>query len=135
MTLKLKKGYILLDRLRFHAFHGVMEQERTVGNDYEVSLRLEYPLGDATRSDCVDDTLNYAAAYALVRDVMAQPSQLVEHVAARVGERLLEAFPRLVSVDVRVMKLNPPMGACCEGAGVELHLINDKTGDLPFGFS
>lgn len=131
----LQKGYILLERLRFRAFHGVMEQERAVGNDYEVSLRLAYPLGAATQSDNVADTLNYAAVYTLVRDVMAQPSRLVERVAARIGERLFEGFPDLESADIRVVKLNPPMGADCAGAGVELHLINDKTGDLPFGFS
>ena len=38
--MNLKNSYIHLRGLRFHAFHGVMAQERMVGNDYEVDLRL-----------------------------------------------------------------------------------------------
>ena len=33
-----KQSKILLNNLRFHAFHGVLPQERVVGNDYVVSL-------------------------------------------------------------------------------------------------
>jgi dihydroneopterin aldolase len=33
------------------------------------------------------------------------------------------------AVDVTLTKENPPMGANCGGAGVELHLINNKTAD------
>lgn len=35
---------ITLDNLRFRARHGVMEQERAVGNTFVVALRLDYPL-------------------------------------------------------------------------------------------
>ena len=36
-------------------------------------------------------------------------------------------FPNDSSIDLKLVKLNPPMGADSDGAGVELHLINDKT--------
>ena len=49
---------ISLNRLRFHAFHGVMEQERRVGNDFEVSLTVDYPFEKALTSDDLDHTLN-----------------------------------------------------------------------------
>lgn len=123
----LQESYIYLTNLRFHAYHGVMAQERLVGNDYEVSLRIGYDVASATLSDDVADTLNYADVYRLVAQEMTVPSRLLERVAYRIGDRLCRKYPAITSIDVRVTKNNPPMGADCDGAGVELHLINDKT--------
>ena len=119
--------YIRLEKLRFRAFHGVLPQERTVGGDFEVTLRIGYPWQQAMESDAVGDTLDYAAVYRLVRAEMALPSQLLEHVAGRIVKALLRDFPQITSVDLWLTKVTPPMGADSEGAGVELHLINDKT--------
>lgn len=123
----LQESYIHLTNLRFHARHGVMAQERLVGNDYVVSLRIGYDVSAAALSDDVDDTLDYAGVYRLVAREMGIPSQLVERVAYRIGESLCQRYPAITSIDVWVTKKNPPMGADCDGAGVELHLINDKT--------
>lgn len=119
--------YIYLREVRFHANHGVMPQERTVGTDFAVDLRVAYPFEAAMHSDDVVDTLNYARLYDIVKREMAQPSQLLEHVAGRIGKAVFEAFPKTGSLELRITKLNPPMGADCKGAGVEIHLINDKT--------
>lgn len=123
----LKDSYIDIRDLRFHAFHGVEAQERLTGNDYEVSLRLQVDVSRAMVSDNVDDTVNYAEVYALTGREMAVPSNLVEHVAYRIGLGIMDRWPEIKSVDIRLTKLNPPMGGDCKGAGVQLHLINDKT--------
>ena len=63
-------SYILLRGVRFHAFIGVGEQERCVGNDYILDLRIGYSLANAMESDDVMDTLNYAEVYDLIKNVM-----------------------------------------------------------------
>ncbi|WP_018462756.1 dihydroneopterin aldolase [Segatella paludivivens] len=123
----IKESYITLTDLRFHAFHGVMPQERLTGNDYSVSLRIGYPVFDACLSDEVDDTLNYASVYDIVSQEMNVPSQLLERVAYRIADRLFRKFNLITELDIKLNKLNPPFGADCYGAGIELHLINDKT--------
>ena len=125
--MRLKESFISLDGLRFHAFHGVLPQERQIGNDYVVSLRAGYDVGTAALTDDVADTLNYAAVFNVVKAEMAVPSHLLERVAWRIGERLMTEFPAITSLDIRLTKQNPPMGADSDGATVELHLINDKT--------
>lgn len=119
-----ESSYILLRSLRFHAFHGVEAQERLVGNDYEVSLRLKADVSRAVESDQVADTINYAEVYQLVAKTMSEPVDLVEHLAGVIGERLFQRWPQIEAIDVTVIKLDPPMGADCNGAGVELHLTN-----------
>ena len=125
--MKVNSSYICLDNLRFHAYHGVMPQERMVGNDYNVSLRIRYDISQAMVSDKVEDTLNYAEVFQLVSQEMAVPSSLIERVVGRIGDRLFRRFPTIEEIELKIMKINPPMGADCEGAGVEVHLINNKT--------
>ena len=79
------------------------------------------------QSDEVGDTLNYAALYEVVKTEMMQPSHLLEHVAGRIVSAIEKQFPLVTSIDLELTKQNPPMGADCEGAGVEIHLINNKT--------
>ena len=45
--MNLRQSYILLQDLKFHAFHGVLPQERKTGNDYLVSLRIKYDVTNA----------------------------------------------------------------------------------------
>ncbi len=78
-------------------------------------------------SDDVTDTLSYADLCDLVKSEMAVPSNLLEHVAGRIARAVIDRWPQVDSVSLSITKLNPPMGADCNGAGVELHLINDKT--------
>lgn len=115
-------GKISLDDMRFYAYHGVMEQERRVGGEYSVSLTVEADLTDVSRTDDIADTINYAELYELVKREMATPSKLLEHVAARIGQRAIEAYERITAVTIKVTKLNPPMGADSKGAAVELNL-------------
>ena len=118
MTIAASKIY--LDDMRFCAYHGVMEQERRVGGEYSVSLTVEADLADAARTDDVADTINYAELYELVKREMAIPSKLLEHVAGRIGQRAMETFERITTLTIKVTKLNPPMGADCKGASVEI---------------
>ena len=114
----LTESYICLHEVRFYAFHGVMPQERSVGGEFLVSVKVGYPLEKAMISDDVADTLNYAALYELVKKEMMQPSSLLEHVMGRIVEAIEKAFPKVASVEVKIKKVNPPMGSDCKGAEV-----------------
>ncbi len=120
---------IIINDLRLYAYHGVLPQERRVGGWFVVSLRVHYNITRAMETDEVADTLNYADLYGVVKAEMAVPSQLLEHVAGRIAKAVFGRFPEVLALDLSVTKENPPMGANCSGAGVELHLINNKTDD------
>jgi len=125
--MEMMKSSIFISDLRLHAFHGVLPQERRVGADFLISIRVHYNIMCAMDSDDVADTLNYAELCRLLEREMAVPSKLLEHVAGRIARAVFRAFPAATAIDLKLTKLNPPMGADCAGAGVELHLINDKT--------
>jgi dihydroneopterin aldolase len=125
--LKLLESIIFVRDLRLYAFHGVMPQERKVGGWFVVSLHVHYSIAKAIESDEVADTLNYAELCDVIRREMNVPSQLLEHVAGRIASAVFQSFPQAEALHLTIVKENPPMGANCSGAGVELHLINDKT--------
>lgn len=117
----MEKVTIEVNRLRCRANHGVLPQERVVGNEFEVSLRLVYPALKAVAEDDLSATLDYAAACAVVKEVMAEPSALLEHVCGRLRSALLARFPLIGAGMVRVAKLNPPIpSAQMESVAVEL---------------
>lgn len=125
--MKLMSSKIYLRNVRFHAFHGVLPQERIVGNDYLVNLVLDYDFSSAMQTDDLQETLNYAEVYQKVREEMAVPSKLLEHVAGRIAHRLFSDFPEIQKLQLSITKVNPPMGGDSDGAGVEVVLTNDKT--------
>lgn len=115
---------IRLEGLRFHAFHGVLKQERTVGGSYTLDLALH--LADAATAiqhDQLDGTVNYAEVYEVVNREMAVPSALLEHAAGRILEAVFTAFPSVDKACIALRKDNPPMGADCKGCSVELEAV------------
>lgn len=125
-SLQLKDSYIILQDVRFYAFHGVMSQERSVGTDFLVNVRIGYDISKAMQSDNVEDTISYAEVYNLIKKEMETPSKLLENLASRVANAITSTFPEVYEIYLSVIKANPPMGADCKGAGVEIHLSDRR---------
>ena len=114
-------SYIFLDNVRFFAYHGVGEQEREVGNEFIISLRLKVDITLAAETDNVAHTVSYADVYESVKAEMEIPSALLEHVCGRIVKRLFRTFPAIGDIELELSKRNPPMGADVDAAGVEVH--------------
>lgn len=108
----MQTDYILLEDMRFFSHHGVFQEERQTGNYFSVDLKLGVSLAAAAESDNLLDTINYAAVYEIVKREMDIPSNLLEHIAKRILDSLFEEFGRqLQSIEIRLSKFNPPLGA------------------------
>ena len=126
--MKLTASYIYLNDVRIHAYHGVLPQENQVGQDFLVSARCGVNVTSAMENDMLEVTLDYGVLYRLIESEMAKTSQLVEHVAGCIAQRVFDEFPQVTSLDLSITKLNPPFGADCKGAGVEIHAGKPSTG-------
>jgi dihydroneopterin aldolase len=109
---------IELKKMIFHAYHGVLEQERITGNSFRVDLKLFLDLSKAIESDRLEDTLNYADIFKLIKDEMAIPSQLLEHVAGRIVRKIKEKYPHISKINIRLAKMNPPVEGEMQEAAV-----------------
>lgn len=111
---------IHLDNIRFYSFHGVMPQEKKVGNNFSVTVRLEADLLAATESDNLNNTISYADVYEVIEREMKQPSELIEHAAGRIFRAIKNQFPTVIKLEVRLYKYNPPGCGETERAGIVL---------------
>ena len=117
---------VILKGLRLFAYHGVMPQERIVGAYFTIDCEVEANLSDAILHDRLSGTINYADIYQTIQREMQQPSALVEHAAGRIARAILAEQPRATAVHLRLLKENPPMGADCQGAGVEISVRRES---------
>lgn len=111
---------IALEGMEFFARHGVFEEERITGNTFLVDLYFETDTSEAEASDDIKDTADYGSIYEAVREEMETPSRLLEHLGRRILNKLQEDFPEVESWEIRIAKLNPPVGGQVEAAVVEL---------------
>jgi dihydroneopterin aldolase len=100
---------LVIKGLKFHGLHGVFEQEKIIGNLFEVDLIFFLPLQEAAETDDLSKTIDYAKARSLVEEIMQSHSMnLVEAITLKTGDRLFREF-KPDQLEVRVKKLNPPM--------------------------
>lgn len=111
---------IEIEGMEFYAFHGHFEVEKVVGNRFLVNLEIEADGSRAGQTDRLEDTLDYQKAYLAVKEEMAIPSDLLEHLAQRIINRIKNNFPEAEKVKVKVSKMNPPMGGPIEKVSVSL---------------
>ena len=108
--------------MRFYAHHGCFSQERAIGTHFVVDLSFNTDTTRAEQSDSIADTVSYLDVYQTVKREMQQPSNLLEHVARRVGEAVLQESPAVTDIKVKVSKMNPPLGGQMHSVSVELEL-------------
>jgi len=113
-------SFIILENMEFHAFHGCLEFEQQLGNTFLVSLSMEINTDQAGKTDNLDDTLNYQLVYDVVKEQMEIPSKLIEHVGQRILDSVFEKFPQITELNVKLSKLNPPLGGKVERVTIQL---------------
>ncbi len=103
-------GLIEIENMEFFAHHGCYPEERVIGTRFLVNLSIQTDLEPASKSDSIDDTLNYQDAYKLVKEQMKISSHLLEHVASRILDALYNHFKGIQRASVKISKMNPPIG-------------------------
>lgn len=113
---------IVLEEMRFYAHHGVLEQERLVGNNFTVNLIIGLNTYSSLYSDDLKDTINYAEVYQIVQSEMNTPSALLERVLGRIVCKVFKQWSLIDWIDISLSKLNPPFTADIKGATVRLRM-------------
>lgn len=108
---------VRLVNIVFYAHHGVLKEEHTVGAKYEVDAELSFDFTDAAQNDDITKTVDYGAVYKKIRAALTQKKYfLIEAVAYEIAHDLLQDFPVLEKVAIKVRKRNPPVDGICDYA-------------------
>ena len=115
-------GKIYLKNIRLYSYHGCMDEEKKIGSDYVVNLKVETDLSASSKSDNLADTVDYVNLYSIVKEEMDQRAKLLETVADRIINRVLKEHPDVIKASVKVSKKNPPIGGNVEEVAVKREL-------------
>jgi dihydroneopterin aldolase len=111
---------VLLEGMSFQGRHGVRAAERERPQEFRVDVEVDCDLGEAGRTDRIEDTVDYTRVRAIAEDVIEGESRnLLESLAAQIAERVLQ-LPKVAAVAVRIAK-RPESMLPLEAAAVRIN--------------
>jgi dihydroneopterin aldolase len=111
---------IVLHNIQLQGRHGVHDHELEAPQPFEVDVELLLNLQPAGTEDDLARTVDYAAVYAIVRQIVESTSfRLLEAIAEAISHEILSEFP-VAEVGVRVRKPAVQLGGPLDYAGVEI---------------
>lgn len=98
---------INLHNLIFHSFHGIHEEEKILGNIFEVNVSLSFIASEPIIT--LEQTINYATVYEIIKQRMLTATPLLEKLVQDLTQEIHAFDNRIKSISVSVEKKNPPM--------------------------
>lgn len=93
-------------------YHGLFDDERENGQGFLVDVILNIDLSAASRSDRIEDTINYSTVTDLIlAQIIGPPVTLIEKLAGQIADLILSNYPKVDSVRVTVHKPDAPVAA------------------------
>ena len=110
---------IRVQGIRLFAYHGCMDEESRIGTDYDVDVTVWADLSKSAETDKLKDTVDYVALNKIVKEEMAIRAKLLEVVAKRIVDRILQEHLPVQKATVSVSKLAPPIQGDVQRVTVE----------------
>lgn len=98
-----------LNGVRLYAHHGCLPEETAIGGHYTVDVAVNTNFMKAAESDELIDTVDYVVLNRIVKEEMAIPSKLIEHVGKRILDRVYSELNSIERVKVKITKICPPI--------------------------
>ncbi len=113
-------GKIAIEGMEFYAYHGFHPEEQLIGGRYRLDVYVHLNTKAVVESDELGDTINYETIYRIAKLEMNKPSKLIETVAQRIVNRIKSIFEKVEQLQLRLSKLDPPVGGTVARTYIEL---------------
>ena len=111
---------IHLYNLKFYAFHGVHEEEKLLGNEYEVNAEVQFH-DEHEKIDSISQTINYVDLFEIIKKRMLIPSALLETVVMDIGNSIYENNNNVRHINISLKKNHPPIEGITGAVAVSWH--------------
>ncbi|MCH7903003.1 MAG: dihydroneopterin aldolase [Armatimonadetes bacterium] len=117
---------VLVSGLEITGHHGVTQDERAHGCRLKIDVCAEVD-GSADETDDVGDTVDYGELASLIVEVSDSGSyRTLERLARAVCDEAFQRFPSLLSLEVQIDKLDPPVPFTVGSLGVRLKMTRPR---------
>lgn len=110
-----------LKDLVFFARHGALAEEAKLGQRFKLDVRLKLTDDLSYEDDRIEDAVNYADVYEVVKEIFTGfRFNLIERTAEVIAAEILDRFEKVVEVTVNVKKPSVPVDCICEYFAAEV---------------
>ena len=113
-------GKIFVEGIKIYAHHGCFKEETAIGTNFQVDVVLDADLSKPSETDSINDAVNYQEVFTVIKEQMAIPSNLLEHVSKRIMDALFSKFPEVSKIKLKVSKLNVPLGGQIDNVAIQI---------------
>jgi dihydroneopterin aldolase len=86
----------------------VHDEEKILGNDYEVNAEIHFNEEQA-EIHSLSQTINYADVFTIIKTRMQTPSPLLETVVMDIGKQIHLEYNYVRSINISLKKIHPPI--------------------------
>ena len=105
----MSRNSIALRDIKLWGYHGCLPEERKVGTEYSIDFVMKFDTSESEISDDITDTIDYSEVHALIVRVFSEPVNLMEHLARKIMDAVVNDFPAIKEASITIRKYNPPM--------------------------
>jgi dihydroneopterin aldolase len=117
---------ILMNGMMFYGYHGVLEEEKELGQRFIVDVILYTDLKKAGKTDNLDCTVNYKEVYETIKRIVEDERyNLLEALAERICEDILRLFGTVLKVNVKIKKPETPVAGIFDYFAVQIERERD----------
>ena len=110
----------------FYGYHGVREEEKSLGGRYQVDIDVWCDTVKAVVSDDISDSVNYEELLYIANEVMTgEPCELIETLAYDICSGVMDRFAQVKQATIRVRKLSVPIQAVFEYVETEITITRE----------
>lgn len=112
---------IFIRGIQVHAYHGVFEEENRLGQKFVFDVDYWVDAQPYARADDYSHAVSYSDVHDAVIEVAKGPTlKLIEALAEKTAQTLLDRFPPIVMVRVELHKPGAPIHGVFSDVGVEV---------------
>ncbi|MDD4564630.1 MAG: dihydroneopterin aldolase [Eubacteriales bacterium] len=112
---------LIMENMAFYGYHGVLQEEKTIGQKFFIDAHLYLSLKKAGETDDLNFSVNYEEVYDTIRKVATNEKyNLLEGLAERICSEIFLFYPAVQKMRIRVKKPEAPVPGIFDYFGVEI---------------
>jgi len=112
---------IILKNLSFYGYHGFLEEEQRLGQQFFIDMEIGLDLRKAGMSDDLSSTVDYGEVFRLIGDIMTKERyRLIEALAERISGAIFDSHQAVRTVTVEIRKPGAPLEGVFDYVAVRL---------------
>ena len=124
MALPFTGDRIILKDLGFYGYHGLMSEEKALGQRFFIDLECGVDLSGPAMTDSIGRTVSYADIYDVVKNAFeTRRMHLIEAVAQNIVDAIFQAFQDVNWIIIRVRKPEAPIAMVRGEVAIELQRV------------